>query len=144
MKLNIPGLIIRRTELSQLHAMYLMGRDDAAFAALPDSWSAEKLAALFAGNVVAFTAARKKEVAGFIIGTVEGKSACLQWLLVKEKFRRRGIGSALFDMFTENLKKSGVEDFFVALFPYTTETESFFLKKNTMNSESFIRLSTKL
>ena len=145
MKTAIPGLIIRKTELGDLHNIYMLGLEEQSFNSMINSWDAAVLADVFSSSgVVSFTAVRKKETAGFIIGTVCGNDAEILWILVKEKFRKRGIGSQLLDMLSEKTKKSGVTNFFVALFPDRTETETFFIRRSIIQRESFIRLSGKL
>lgn len=144
MRKPVPGMIIRRTGIPDLHNIYMLGMTEKNFSAPACCWDASSLAEIFAEeNCVAYTAARKKEIAGFIIGKVSGCNAELKWIFVKEKFRRRGVGTDLLDRFKENLKKSGVTDFFVALFPDKNETENFFIKHNMIKRESFIRLSGK-
>lgn len=145
MKTAVPGLIIRPLELKDLHAIYLLGKQEETFSKMNNRWTPAELAELLSGNnATAFTAARKKEIAGFIIGTISATAAEIQWMLVREKFRGKGIGTALLDAFKEKSKKGGVTDFFVALFPDKTETERFFNKNNLIQKESFTKLSGEL
>ncbi|HPS58269.1 MAG TPA: GNAT family N-acetyltransferase [Spirochaetota bacterium] len=144
MKTTIPGLVIRETCITDLNSIYKLGLEEPLFSSMTN-WNAAALADAFCStDLLAYTAARKKEVLGFIIGRISGDSAEILWILVKQKLRKRGIGSSLLDTFVNLSKKGGLMNFLVALLPDKTETEAFFYKRNMIQRESFIRLSGKL
>lgn len=143
MKISVPGVIVRETCLSDLKPIYRLGLDEPLLN-LTNSLDVSAIANAFCSDdLIAYTASRKKEVLGFIIGRINGDSAEIQWLMVKEKLRRRGIGKALLDSFIIKSKTRGALNYFVALLPDKTETKSFFYKRNMIQIESFIRISGK-
>lgn len=144
MKTSIPGLVIRETRLNDLNSIYSLGLEEPVFTLL-QNWNAPAIADVFCSeDLLAYTAARKKEIFGFIIGTTSGYSAEIKWILVNDRFRKRGIGSALINAFIQSSKPRGAEKFLVALLPENTETETFFIKNNLIQRTGFIRLSGKL
>ena len=145
MKTSIPGLVIRDTKISDLNIIYRLGAGEAVFNSMISRWAPDSLADIFClDGLISCTAARKKEIIGFIIGTASDNNADIHWILVKEKFRNRGIGASLLYKFKEKAKKTGAVNFFVALFPDKTETETFFYKNSMIKRESFVKLSGKL
>lgn len=144
MKKPLPGLVIRETRISDLNSIYRLGLEEPVSSPL-QNWNAPAIAEIFCrDDLLAYTAARKKEIFGFIIGTASGDSAEIEWIMVKGKQRKRGIGSSLINEFIQSSKNRGVTNFLVALFPDDTEAEAFFNKNNLIQRESFIRLSGKL
>lgn len=144
MKTRIPGLVIRETRISDLNSIYRLGLEEPVFLAMK-GWDAPALADLFCSSgLIAFTASRKKEVLGFVLGRVTGDVAEIEWILVKAKLRNRGIGTSLLDVFVELSKNRGIMNILVALFPEKRETEAFFNRINTIQVEGYTRLSAKL
>lgn len=145
MKTAVPGLIIRSFQLNDLRNIYLLSLNDETFSSMDHAWEAEYLAELLSGDdVKVFTAARKKETAGFIMGRSSGNTAVILRILVKERYRRKGIGTALITMFRENSGKAGIHDFSAALFPENPDLETFFCRNNLTRKENFTRLSGKI
>jgi len=145
MKKEVPGLTIRPLALKDLNPVYRLGLDEniAASSALP--WDARSLAEVFSlDGTLAFTAARKKEIAGFAVASVRENTSELLWILVKTKFRNRGIGRALLDSIIGALVQNGISSFSISIFPERDELENFFCKKLDMKKESYTRLSKKL
>lgn len=144
MKTSIPGLVIRETRLNDLNPIYRLGINEPGFASM-DGWNPANLADTFCRNdLIAYTAARKKEVLGFIIGRITGNKAEIMWIMVIEKLRKRRIGSALLDSFINKTENRGAKEFSVSLFPDNTETEAFFYKRDVVQTVRFIRLSGKI
>lgn len=144
MKTSIPGLVIRETRINDLNSIYKLGLEEPLFSSMMN-WNAAVLSEVFCSTgLLACTAARKKEVLGFIIGRISGDTAEILWILVKEKLRNRGLGALLLDTFTKRSKNNGVMNILVALFPEKAETEAFFNKQSLLQSKNFIRLSGKL
>ena len=130
MKARVPGLIIRETRTADLNSIYRLGIDEPLFSEMK-GWNASDLAGLFCSkNLLSFTASRKKEVLGFITGRITGDTAEIEWVLVKERLRNRGIGTSLLDEFIERIKIPGIINIAVALFPEKAEIQAFFNKRD--------------
>lgn len=144
MKTSIPGLVIRETRINDLNQIYRLGINEPGFDSL-DGWNPENLADAFCSNdLIAYTAGRKKEVLGFIIGRITGNKAEIMWILVIGKLRKRGIGSALLESFIKKAGNLGAKEFSVVLDPDNKEAEAFFYKRDLVQTFRFIRLSGKI
>ena len=145
MKTAVPGLIIRPFELKDLHNIYMLGAGEPVFSAMIDKWTPENLAHIFSGDdVTAFTASRKKEIAGCGIARIIDNSAEVLRIMVKEKFRRKGIGSALLSILKDTLKMKGVPCLSARVYPENQDIETFFIRNSLTLKENFTRLSGKI
>jgi len=144
MKPAIPGLAIRETCLADLNSIYRLGLNEPVFISMR-RWNASQLAEIFSNSaLISFTVVRKKEILGFITGKIIDQSATVEWIMVNEKFRRRGIGRFLLDKFLNTAKIKGVSFFIVASFPVNSETEYFFSKSGIADKKNFTGLSCKI
>lgn len=144
MKLSEKGIIIRKTIEADLPQIYTEGAIEPFFKNLPYRFNAENLAEIFASyNSICFSAVRKKKVLGFIAGSAEGEVSSVSWIMVKDKFRRAGIGKELLKRFIDESKKSGTEKFLIALLKNSVESVKFFTDNGFIVNESFIELQLK-
>ena len=144
MKLSEKGIIIRKTVEADLPQIYAEGAIEPLLMNLPFRFNAENLADNFASySSICFSAVRKKNVLGFIIGSAEGGVSTVSWMMVKDKFRRAGIGKELLKRFIDESKKSGTEKFLIALFKNSAESVNFFTDSGFIVNESFIELQFK-
>ncbi|HPJ33485.1 MAG TPA: GNAT family N-acetyltransferase [Spirochaetota bacterium] len=142
MKLSEKGIIIRKAVESDLRQIYLSVKEMPLF--INAGFTAEKLAELFMSeNSIILTAARKKKILGFIAGNKDEKKSFIQYLFVNEKFRGSGIGSALIEKYLIRGKKSGAEDFFIALPENNMESLNFCIKKGFSREENRVILRKK-
>ncbi|HOP64309.1 MAG TPA: GNAT family N-acetyltransferase [Spirochaetota bacterium] len=142
MKLSEKGIIIRKAVESDLRQIYLSVKEMPLF--INAGFTAEKLAELFMSeNSIILTAARKKKILGFIAGNRDEKKSFIQYLFVNEKFRGSGIGSALIEKYLIRGKKSGAEDFFIALPENNMESLNFCIKKGFSREENRVILRKK-
>lgn len=141
MKLSEKGIIIRKTIEADLPQIYAEGVVEPSFMNLPFRFSAKNLADNFASNnSISFSAVRKKKILGFIIGSSEEDVSTVHWIMVKDKFRRAGIGKELLLRYIDESKKSAAEKFSIALFRNSTESVKFFTDNGFIVNESFIEL----
>jgi len=145
MKLAEKGIVIRKTVEEDLHQIYSEGKDEPSFSSLPFEFTPENLAEIFASqNSICFTAVRKKKVLGFIIGSVKDDESRIHWLMVKEKFRKAGIGEELIKSYIEISKNSGAENFLIAVFKNISETVKLFNNNGFSIKESFVEPDKKI
>ena len=129
MNLSEKGIIIRKTAESDLSQIYSQGLNDPAFAELHFTLTPENLADIFASeNCICLSAVRKKNVLGFIIGSVNQAESKVHWMTVKENFRKAGIGTELLKLYTNLSKKYGADHFLIAAFKNNPQTVNFFIK----------------
>lgn len=145
MNLSEKGIIIRKTVESDLPQIYAEGAAEPLFMNLPFRFNAENLADNFAANnSISFSVVRKKKILGFIIGSSEGDVSTIHWIMVKDKFRRAGIGKELLKRFIDESKKSAAEKFSIALFRNSAESVKFFTDNGFSVEKNFVELSLKL
>jgi len=139
MSLSEKGIIIRRTLESDLRSIYLAVSEISVLTA--DALTADSLADLFASDSsVMYSAVRKKQLLGFILGTVKENDAVIEKFFVKEKFRNCGIGSLLLEKFSLRSKKAGSCNFLIALHIENIQTLNFFIKRGFVQSGNSINL----
>lgn len=141
MNLTERGIIIRKTAEGDLPQIYSSGIEEPAFSDMPFAFNAENLADIFASdNSVCYSAVRKKKVLGFIIGSIEDGASRVYWMMVKEKFRKAGIGKEMLKLYIEFSKKHGAADFLIAVFQNNHDSVKFFTENGFSVKEDFIRL----
>jgi ribosomal protein S18 acetylase RimI-like enzyme len=142
MSLAEKGIIVRRTLETDLRSIYLAASETKKFC--PGNLTAERLADLFASeNSVLYSAVRKKNLLGFILGTARENDAVIEKFFVKEKFRHSGIGSLLLEKFLLSSKKTGSYNFFIALPAENREALNFLTKRGFVQSDNTINLRKK-
>lgn len=138
MNLEVKGITIRKTVESDLRQIYTMGLTELPLQETRMTFDAENLAELFTSErVIALTAIRGKKVLGFIIGSITGNKCRIEWFIIIEKLRKKGIGTKMLHLFTESVKKFGVEHFFIALFVNNSESVNFFNKRGFSVKNTF-------
>lgn len=125
MKVIGKGIILRSTIESDLHQIYTLWSEEISVNTELPEMTAEQLAELFASdNTIMLTAARKKNVLGFVISSVKECRAVIRWMLVIKKFRSTGIGRDMLDGLVElTLNKHGYCDITIIIEQHNTETE---------------------
>jgi ribosomal protein S18 acetylase RimI-like enzyme len=145
MKLSEKGIIIRKTVEDDLPQIYAEGMNESQFSKLTFLFTAENIADIFASaDSICFTAVRKKKVLGFILGSVKEKDSFLCWIMVKDKFRRAGIGKELLKMYVKVAEKSGVKEFIIDVYKNNAESVKFFTDNGFEMIENFIELQFKV
>ena len=145
MKLSEKGIIIRKTVEADLPQIYAEGEIEPLLLNLPFRFNAENLADSFASySSICFSAVRKKKILGFIIGSAEGDVSTVSWMIVKDKFRRAGIGKELLERFIDESKKASAEKFSVAVFRNSADSVKFFTDNGFSVEKNFVELSLKL
>jgi ribosomal protein S18 acetylase RimI-like enzyme len=144
MSLRDKGIIIRNTIESDLRQIHDEGKKEPLLTDTAFNFSADNLSEILATeNVLAYTAARKKTVLGFIIGAVKDTECKVYWMLVKKNFRKTGIGTELLQFFIENAKKNDVNNFFIAVFNNNSESVNFFNKNGFIVKNTFVEFYRK-
>ncbi len=142
MSLAEKGIIIRRTIETDLRSIYLAATETKEFCS--DNLTADRLADLFASdNSILYSAVRKKNLLGFILGNVKGEGAFVEKIFVKEKFRTCGIGSLLLEKFLLGSKKAGSDIFFIALPAENLQALNFLIERGFVQSDNTINLHKK-
>ncbi len=145
MSLSEKGIIIRKTIEADLPQIYSIGKNETLLSELPYPLNSDNMAEIFSSlNCISFTAVRKKKVLGFIIGTVKDNQSRIHWMMVKENFRRAGIGGELLKFFMENSKKNRADDFLIAVFKNDPYAVNFFTKYGFSLKENFAELHRKV
>jgi ribosomal protein S18 acetylase RimI-like enzyme len=144
MNLRDKGIIIQKVTESDLHQIYTAGLNEPLFSDTNLSFNPENLTNVFAAdNAIIFAASRKKKVLGFIIGLIKDNECRIQWLLVKETYRKAGIGTELLHFLMENAKKKGVNNFFIAVFNNNSDSVNFFNHKGFTVNKTCMELYRK-
>lgn len=132
------GIVFRKTTESDLPQIYSDGINELNFKKIYQPFNAENLAGLFASeNSVCLTAVRKKKVLGFMLGSIESKKSSIYWFMVKERYRKTGIGKELLKLFMEVSKKRGAEKFFIAVPQSNDESFNFFTGNEFFEAETY-------
>ncbi len=141
MSLSEKGIIIRETVESDLRQIYLLGNDEHSFISLSFRMSPENLADIFASdNTIQLTAARKKKVLGFIIGSISDKDSLIHWMGVKPEFLKTEIRVELLKSFILKSKKSSAVNFIFAVSDTSPETLKFFIDNGFTVKRTLIEL----
>ena len=145
MNLSEKGIIVRKTIEADLAQIYSTGIAEPFFKDLPFVFSAENIADIFAmENSICFTAVRKKKVLGFIAGSVKDRRSQIHWMMVKDTFRKAGIGEELLKQYLESSKKYGAVDFLIAVLKNSPEPVKFFESRDFTIKENFVELHRKI
>lgn len=140
--MNLQGVKIREAIDSDLHQIYVEGGNEPLLKEINPAFTADNLTELYtSGNVKALVALRGKKILGFIIGSLSNNECRIVWILVKNNFRKTGIGTKMLYRFMENAKNSGADNFFIAVFSNNSESVNFFRKKGFTVKKTIIELS---
>ncbi len=139
MKLADKGIIIRKTVEEDLPQIYSAGISEPSFQFLPLAFNTGNLADRFASDKsILYSAVRKKKVMGFIIGSVNGTESTIHWMMVKETFRKAGIGKELLRLYLNKSEKFSTNEFLITVSDNKTDALDFFTSKGfTLNNTSF-------
>lgn len=144
MKLSDKGIIIRKSIESDLPQIYTYAINEPSLGNLPFKLNPENLADIFASEKsICYSAVRKKKVLGFIIGSVNEGISHIHWMIVKESFRRAGLGSELLEKFLKNSKKINADIFFIAVIKNNPHAVNFLTKNSFTVKENFVELQRK-
>lgn len=144
MKLFEKGIIIRKTAEADLKQIYAEGMNEPLFLNMSFAFTAENLAVIFASDKsICFTAARKKKILGFIIGSVENNESVIHWMMVKEKLRGAGIGQEMLKQYIETSKKNAALNFLITVSKNNTESVKFFTGYGFSGEDTLVQLKLK-
>jgi len=142
MNLSEKGIIIRKTVEPDLPQIYSHGSSEPLFQNLPFAFNPENLTEIFSlENSICLTAARKKKVLGFIIGSLKNEESAVHWIMVKDKLRKTGIGKELLKQYIEASKKDGAQNFLIDVFKNNPESVKFFTGNGFSIENTFIKLT---
>ncbi len=137
------GISVRTAGINDLSAIYELGKENFIMEDLKLPWTPENIAEIFQAEGITLVLVRNKKVHGFITGTVSGTDARIHWMVVSEKFRKKGLGKELVKIFMKEAKEAGSLHFFVDLNKKNVDTIIFFNKIKFTDNGRFIELTTE-
>ena len=145
MKLSEKGIIVRKTIEDDLPQIYAAGVGEHELKNLPFEFNAENLADIFASDrSISYSAVRKKKVLGFIIGSINGTESKIHWMMVKDNFRKSGIGKELLMIYLDKSKKLNVSGFSTFAADNKSGSLNFFYSCGFTREKTLVKLNYSL